>query len=76
MKLLGIIENQHGIVIGAVTDTNPELMLAKEDHVERSQLRGVALTLATKYGVDPASFTLPAPKPAPSESDLTPQGAD
>lgn len=71
----GVIEDGNAIVIGAVLDDG-EVMLLPEERVHRSQLRTVAVTLATKYDVDPASFTLPEPTPAPEGNDSTPQGAD
>lgn len=74
-KFLSVIEDRHANVIGANTDAG-DVMLADEEIVPRSQLREAAMTLAGKYGVDPASFTLPAPKPAPGGNDSTPQGAD
>lgn len=73
--LLAIIEDDSGNVVGASTDQG-DVMLPKEQIVPRGQLRQVAVTLATEYGVDPASFTLPGPTPSPEGNDSTPQGAD
>lgn len=75
-KILAIIEDSQGNVIGASTDEG-DVMLPKEERVPRAQLRSAAVILASKHGIDPASFTLPAgPTPAPAENDSTPQGAD
>jgi hypothetical protein len=62
-RLEAIIEDSAGNVVGAQTDQG-EIRLAPEEIVPRGQLRAVAVTLATKYGVDPASFTLPAGLPS------------
>lgn len=74
-RFLAVIEDINGNVIGANTDAG-DVMLAEEEIVPRSQLREAAITLATKYALDPASFTLPAPTPARVETDSTPEGAD
>jgi hypothetical protein len=66
--LLGIIEDGAGNVVGAVTDLEPEMRLDEGDIMPRSQLRQNAVALAAKYDIDPASFTVPAPTPAPEGS--------
>ena len=74
-KFIAVVENPEGIVVGAQTDKG-QILVAPEEQVPRAQLAAVAVTLANKYGVDPASFTLPEPTPAPAGNDSTPQGAD
>jgi hypothetical protein len=76
MKLLAIVEDSEGNVIGAQTDRG-EIRLPKEQRIPRAKLAENAAALAAAYGVElPAGFTPPAPSPAPEENDSTPQGAD
>lgn len=68
-KFVCVVEDAEGNVIGAQTDRG-EIRLDAAEIVPRAALKTVAATLATRYGVDPASFTLPAespntPPPAP-----------
>ena len=49
-KLLGIIEDDRGNVIGCSTDFG-EIMLDQSDVVPRAGLASVAVTLALKHGV-------------------------
>lgn len=72
---VALVEDNSGRVIGANT-VQGDITLLPEEIVHRSEFRSVAPLLATKYGVDPASFTLPAPTPSPAGNDSTPQGAD
>lgn len=53
--LLAIIEDDHANVIGASTDQG-DVMLKPEEVTTRSNLKAVAVTLATKYGIK-----IPAP---------------
>lgn len=61
-KFVCVVEDGEGNVIGAQT-SGGEIRLAPEQIVPRADLKTVAATLATQYGVDPASFTLPAAVP-------------
>ena len=61
-KFVCVVEDAEGNVIGAQT-SGGEIRLAPAEIVPRSELKTVAATLATKYGVDPTSFTLPAAVP-------------
>jgi hypothetical protein len=63
-QFVAVVENPKGIVVGAQTWQGP-IELPPEKQLPRSELASVALTLATEYGVDPASFTLAAPTPSP-----------
>jgi hypothetical protein len=63
-KFVAVIEDNHGQVIGAQTSEG-QILLPEEKQLPRAQLAAVALTLATEYDVDPASFTLAAPTPSP-----------
>ena len=67
-KLIAIVEDRKGNVTGALTSAG-EITLPEEKRMPREQLRNYALALAAEYEVDPASFTLPAPTPAPLETD-------
>ena len=60
---VAVVENSQGIVVGAHT-WHGTIDLPEEKQLPRAQLASVALTLATEYGVDPASFTLPAGLPS------------
>jgi hypothetical protein len=60
---VAVVENPQGIVVGAHT-WQGTIELPEDKQLPREQLAAVALTLATKYGVDPASFTLPAGLPS------------
>lgn len=63
MKTLqSIIEDPHGNVIGASTNAG-DVFLDKTEIVPRAQLKAVAVTLATKYGVTIPTELLPLVKP-------------
>lgn len=63
MKTLqSIIEDDKGNVIGASTDAG-DIMLAASEVVPRSQLRTVAVTLATRYDVEIPSELRPIVQP-------------
>ena len=61
-KLLSIIEDPTGNVIGASTDQG-DIKLKPEEIVPRSQLRAVATVLATKYQVEIPTERLPLVTP-------------
>ena len=50
-KLLAIIEDPKGNVIGASTDAG-DVMLTHAEIVPRAQLAAAAVKLATKYGIE------------------------
>lgn len=61
-KLLSIIEDPSGNVIGASTNQG-DVFLQPEEIVPRAQLRQVAVTLATKYQVQIPAELLPLVTP-------------
>ena len=68
--LISIIEDPHGIVVGAVTDKG-DVLLEESEQVPRAALAAVAVTLATKYGVSIPSAqaaVIPVLKPAAEEA--------
>lgn len=50
-KLIAVIEDPKGNVIGAYTDAG-DVILEKSEIVPRAQLAAAAVTLATKYGIE------------------------
>lgn len=50
MTFRSIIEDVNGNVVGCTTDGS-DVLLEEHEIVPRSELRSVALTLATKYGI-------------------------
>jgi hypothetical protein len=62
-KLVSIIEDPLGNVIGASTDQG-DIKLTPEEIVPRAQLRSVATVLATKYQVEIPTELLPLVTPA------------
>lgn len=75
-KLLAIVEDGKGNVVGALTSEG-EITLPKDQQVPREQLKHVAGTLAAAYDVAlPAGFIPPAPSPAPEGTGSSPEGAD
>lgn len=53
--VVGIMENAHGVVVGAVTSTGEPVELSPQDYFPRAELASRAGSICSKYGLTPST---------------------